>query len=465
MSSRDLPLSRQITYALGQYGWSTLINIINLQLVFFYLPPENAGIPQLIPTFTFLGILNLIAIAAASGRLFDAITDPLIASLSDRSKNPKGRRLPFMLKAAVPTALFSFLIFLPPDDTVTTANVIWLFVVQILFFLSLTFYVTPYFALIPEFGHTPVQKLNLSTYISVTYALGIMTAAQAPALANIFESSFGLTTFKAIQYAVLGLAGFALVLMLLPSLTIKEKEYSSGEPSSIPMKEALLTAFKNRDFRSYVYADFTYFAALSVIMTGLLYYTTVLLFPEDEKKGKDMVGLLLTVMVVVSFIFYPLVNLLARKFGKKLLVLGAFLLYGLVFGVVYLLGTETLNSFLSADAQAWLLILLASIPISALGILPNAILADIADHSALKTGRHTEGMFFAARTFMQKMGQTFGIFLFAVLTTFGRDPGDSFGIRLSGVAGLVLCVFAYLAFRNYREKTILKETEELQQRE
>ena len=83
-SKPTLPLSKQITYALGQLGWSILVNLIGLMLVYFYLPPETAGLPFFITQVVFLGVLNVLTIVAASGRLVDAITDPLIASYSDR---------------------------------------------------------------------------------------------------------------------------------------------------------------------------------------------------------------------------------------------------------------------------------------------------------------------------------------------------------------------------------------------
>ncbi|MCB0034407.1 MAG: MFS transporter, partial [Anaerolineales bacterium] len=95
------------------------------------------------------------------------------------------------------------------------------------------------------------------------------------------------------------------------------------------------------------------------------------------------------------------------------------------------------------------------------GVLPNAILADIAEHDALQTGQPKEGMYFAARTLMQKFGQTFGIFVFAMLTTLGKDPGDDLGIRLSGLFGFVLCLLAGLLFIRYNERQLLQEIEQL----
>jgi GPH family glycoside/pentoside/hexuronide:cation symporter len=60
-----LPLNKQIAYAIGQLGWSTLVNIIGLQLHYFYLPPENAGLPGLITGATFFVVLNAITLIAA----------------------------------------------------------------------------------------------------------------------------------------------------------------------------------------------------------------------------------------------------------------------------------------------------------------------------------------------------------------------------------------------------------------
>jgi GPH family glycoside/pentoside/hexuronide:cation symporter len=103
------------------------------------------------------------------------------------------------------------------------------------------------------------------------------------------------------------------------------------------------------------------------------------------------------------------------------------------------------------------LILLLAIPLAFLGVLPNAVLADIADYDARQTGEQREGMFFAARTLMQKFGQTFGVVSFAMLITLGRDVGDDLGIRLSGVVGFVLCAAAGVIFARYKESVVTAE--------
>ena len=443
--AESLPPSKQFAYAVGQMGASILLNVVAIALVYFYLPPDSAGLPELITTVTFLGVLNALVLIAASGRFLDAITDPWVANLSDRSTHPKGRRIPFMKWGAIPAAVFLVLMFTPPVTAVSGWNIVWLVVVQAAFYVSLTFYLTPYYALTPDMGHTTEERLNLATWTSITYALGIVIAGLTPVIGGSLEESFGLTPLRGFQAGIIVVAVLALICMEVPVLFIDEKRFSGGTPASTSVMAALRAAFANLDFRRFVFADFAYFTGLTIAQTGLLYYVTVLLGRQEE-----LVATLLAVLVLTSFIFYPAVNLLAKRIGKKPLMIGAFVWMAVVFLGVLWLGKLSID----AGAQAYGLIILLSVPIAFLGVLPFATLSDIAEFDARQSGESREGTFVAARTFMQKAGQTTGVLLFAVLTTFGRDPGDDLGIRLSGIAGCVLCIAAALLLTRYRAELI-----------
>lgn len=443
--AESLPGSKQLAYAIGQLGWAVLVNVVGITLVYFYLPPDTAGIPNYITTVTFLGVINAIVLIGAGGRLFDAITDPLIASWSDRSEHPKGRRLPMMAKGALPAGVFLALMFVPLTQDQSALNIVWLSVTSVLFYIALTAYVTPFFALIPELGHTPRERLNLSTWISITYALGVIFAGLTPVFGSIFEETLDVDPARGFQAAVAALAVFAVICMYAPVIAIDEKRYSSGVPTQVPLIPALKATMANKQFRLFVFSDFVYFTALTIILTGVLFYVTVLL-----EQPEELVATLLAVTVVASFVWYPAVNFLARKIGKKKLVIGAFLIMATVFGNIIILGTLPIDG----AAQAYILMLVYSIPLAFLGVLPVAILADIAEWDAGLTGERKEGMFYAARTLMQKVGQTSGVVIFAMLTTFGKDIGDDAGLRYSGVVGAVLCLAAAILFLRYDEKTV-----------
>ena len=135
---KRLTKKQMIIFAVGQLGWSILSGIIGAWFVTFYLPTQgdiDAGAIQFIqPGLVILGILTVLGLITALSRVFDAITDPLIANLSDRSKNPRGRRIPFMQKAAIPFAVVTVLVFFAPVDRISTVNIVWVLVFLVLFY-------------------------------------------------------------------------------------------------------------------------------------------------------------------------------------------------------------------------------------------------------------------------------------------------------------------------------------------
>lgn len=426
---------------------SILINLIGILLVFFYLPPDTAGLPQLVTDATFLVVLNAVVLVAAAGRLTDAITDPLIAIFSDRSTHRLGRRLPFMRIGALPAAIATVLMFVPPVDEVSGWNILWLLGVQIVLYVALTAYVTPAFSLVADLGRTPTERLDLATWTSVAWALGIVVAALTPFISAVIEG-MGTSTILAWQLSVGIVCTIAAVAMLTPTFTIDEPRWSRSEPSGIGLAASLRSVTANPFFRFYLAADFAYFCGLMIIQTGLLYYVTVLL-----ELDETLTAPLLLLMVVLAMALYPLVNSIAKKRSGKELVVFAFAVSSIDFFGVVFLGRYPFPNWL----EAVLLIGIFAVPFAILSVIPGWILADIAEHAALSTGDATAAMFFAARTFLQKVSQTVGVILFALLTSFGRDVGDDLGIRLSGLAGVVLYFTAAVLFRRYDEDKLQGE--------
>jgi GPH family glycoside/pentoside/hexuronide:cation symporter len=386
-----------------------------------------------------------------AGRCFDAITDPWIATLSDKSKSPRGRRISFMAKAAVPFAVLTALVFWTPVAYMSYINVIWLAVMLLAYYLFFTIYVTPYFALISELGHTSEERLNLSTYISLTFFIGTAISFQAPLIWNKFIE-MGIDKVLSMRLTFAGLSFIALILLLIPVFTIDEKKYCDSTPSDISMMESLRITFKNKNFLVFAVSDLAYFLALTVFQTGLIYYITVLL-----GQAEALYSTLIVVLGFGSFIFYVPVNIIAKKVGKKKLMIIAFALFILMYCVTYFLGKDIIP--MSQSAQAYLLVALAALPMAIFGILPNAILSDVAEYDAITTGKRREAIFFGVRTFMSKMGQMIAMLVFSSLLLLGRDVGNDIGIRLTGPVAAVFCIVGLLFFLMFDEKKILSKVD------
>ncbi len=453
-SDQDLePLPRRVVLGLsvGHGGMSILINLLGILLVFFYLPPESAGLPQLVTDKTFFVVLNAIVVIAAAGRLTDAISDPLIAIFSDRSNHKLGRRIPFMRLGAIPAAIATFLMFTPPVGSESGWNILWLLAIQIILYTALTAYVTPAFSLVADLGRTANERLDLATWTSVFWGLGIVVAAMTPFLSTMLEKT-GLSTIRSWQVSVGMVCVVAVVAMLVPTITIDEPRWARSQPSAVPFRQAASTVLGNEFFRYYLAADFAYFSGLMIIQTGLLYYVTVLL-----ELNEVLTAPLLLLMVIASMGLYPIVNRTAKQRSGKQLVIFAFLVSTIDFLGVIFLGQYPVPNWVQAIG----VILIFSIPFAILSVLPQWILSDIAEHASQTSGDSMAAMFFAARTSIQKISQTVGVILFALLTSFGRDVGDDLGIRLSGAAGVVLYFSAAMLFRNYDEDKLKAELAEV----
>jgi len=438
-------------FAIGQFGWSLLSGIVTNWMVYYYTGSPDAQNPNTgifaagITQNPILFKLTLFGLVLAVGRIFDAITDPLIAGWSDRSNYKGGRRIPFMKAVAIPFALVTIGLFTLPQTGSVALNDTILFVLLMAFYLVMTIFCTPYNALIAELGDTQEHRINVSTFISFTFIVGQSISFMLPNVAGMFEGAFGQA--GSVRMAVAVMATIACIAMMIPSLYIKERAYIDSRPSETKAFSSLLKTFQNGQFRRFVYADVIYFFALTLFQTGLAFYETKLMEIEDT-----WTFVLTATMTFISVCLYPVVNKLAPKLGKKKLIVTGFFAYALVFLITTFVGKGLHWGFIIAVC--------AAVPMAILGILPQACVADVAELSRLETGEDRSGMFFAARTFAFKMGQAIAMVVFTSLTVSGTKGS----YRASAAVAFVTCLIGAILFLLYNEKMILSTIEELKKK-
>ena len=221
-------------FAIGQFGWSILSALISSFLVSYYQPDlstQTAGQPIFIPQgLVIFGLLTILGAITWFGRIFDAVTDPWIASMSDRCKSKAGRRIPFMRAAAIPFSLATILTFWSPINSESWLNAGFLFLMLTLFYLFMTMYCTPYNALIPELGTDQKTRMAISTSISFTFIAGMAVAYMAPVVWGMLEGVVG-DRVLAIRITFTVMSVIGCVCMFVPVFTIKETDYVTAQPS------------------------------------------------------------------------------------------------------------------------------------------------------------------------------------------------------------------------------------------
>ena len=464
---KRLSKKQMIIFAIGQLGWSLLSGIISAWLVTFYLPTKgdvDAGaIQYILPGLAIGGFMTVLGLITALSRVFDAVTDPLIASLSDRSKNPRGRRIPFMQIAAIPLSIVTVLLFCAPVAKESPWNIVWISVAIVLFYLFMTMYCTPYNALISEFGKTQEDRMFISTSISLTFFAGTLLAYTPFVFAGLIRGAVGFAWSYRICFIVL--AVIACVCMMLPTFLLKEKEFVDTKPSEENVVRSLVSTFKNRDFRTFSISDIMYWVGLTMFQTGLPFFVKVSCGFDEGLVMVAMGG-----MTVLSAVFYPFVTKMVKKFGKKKLVMAGFLGLAICYAIT---AVASIPNFLPEEGQAnglsWLfmiiIMVLSALPMALLGIIPQSIVADVAEAEAVTTGQNREGMFFAARTFAMKFGQSLAMILFTSLAILGVESIDKTsnditaskgGLLIVAIVAAAFCILGAVILFFYREKKVMK---------
>lgn len=449
-----------LLYAVGQFGWSLAsFGVLNL-LAYFYMPIEGGEGQNLFPSFVFPGSvlfgLTVIGLIGFSGRLFDAVTDPMIAHWSDRTKSRLGKRRIFLLCAALPFAFFSAAVFFPLFPGQTAGNAVWLGISVTLFYLCMTLYVVPYNALIAELGRTAAERLHIATALSVTWALGFALGSQVYLLQDILEKT--MDPLAAFQRCMILFAGLSAIAMLVPALFLDEHRYTArtavqesggyDEPKPEPewtgnSIQSFSLVWQRPAFRWFAFAYFLYWLSLTFIEMGVAYYVTSLM-----GRDKAFASTFFIVVFGLSFLFYFPVNRAAGYWGKRRVVLGGFSFFGAAFVLTALLQPDS-------RAQVWMIPAIqgcASIALATFGILPNAIVGDLADQHRMELGRSVSGMYFAVQTLVMKAGTSVAMLLFPTFLLY-----ETAGIRGSAVAAAVFCAAGYLAFLRYREIPVQQE--------
>ncbi|MCP5497789.1 MAG: MFS transporter [Leptospiraceae bacterium] len=422
-----------ISYFLGSAGYTVPFFLIALYLINFYNPPKHESLPVLLyqkPIWGF-SILSIIIILV---RVLDIAIDPIIANLSDKSSNPKGKRLPFMKRAFLPASFGAFLIFMPPNNFPSILNVIWVTFSMSICVIAFSTYVTPFLTHMSSLCKSEKDRINLSTFQGLGESIGVIIAGQAPFVWYILQSSnFSPIETRRISFLIFCI--IAMFLMIIPLVLLKGTDIQ--KPSkSFSLKEGLKTAFSNKNFRIFIISYTIFIICVEMVQAGAFYFVTVLL--ELDAK---MLSILISLMVPSSILAAPIANIFAKKYGKKIVIACTFLFLAFLMVFLVFLGKYPI----SKELQAYLAFFAGGLPLGSMSVLVMAVVTDIVEKSK-KYQEVPEAIFVAGKNFSYKTGITLGSAIFASMILLGKDRGDDLGIRLSCALGCFLCLLAFGIF-------------------
>lgn len=433
-------------YCLGDFSRGIIYGLITSFLLPFFIPTD-AGTSLII----FIPSAALaMAIIRGVGVVWDAVTDPLIASLSDKSKNKNGRRIPFMKFACIPLAIFCVLIFFPPINGTSVINAIWVGVMLFLYYTFSTIYNVPYSALQAELVSDTKRRVFMYTINSLMFVIASAIVFSTFAIKGMLMAN-GIEEVWAFRIPFLVFGFIGLIAGAVPAFCIHETDYVEPTDCYMPILKSLKATFKYKNFTILTLGFLIMWVAFTFFNAAQAYYIKNLLGQSDF-----FVTLVLGISIIFGVASYPLLNKLVSKIGKKPLLIFACIVYTILYFCIYMY--KPILNVIPGEVFAIGLGLFIAFPIAITNIIPAAAFADLAQYDAIKTGEARTGMFVAAKNFVYKLSNAIVISIVAPVLLLGSTDGiaTEFGIRLTALIACVFVAFSIIFYFFYNDKEIVE---------
>ncbi len=455
--SKNLPKSKMYRYCLADIAKGLFNGMIGNYLLYFFQPTAKSGLPSLLPENKLLGFITIMALLTAIGKVVDAVTDPLVASLSDKCTHKAGRRMPFLRYAAIPYALSVLLIFLAPFGQGSVANAVWVGFFLVTYYTSYTFYFIPKNALVPEI--IPDAKVRVGYYgISTAFFMGSSSFMYAATLFVDLLKKAGLSPLWAWRSVFTVFAAIGIVCLLLSAYAFNEKDYveQNTKPKESVFKSFGLV-FKNKEFVIFTAGDLFSGVSMAFFQTAMLYYITMLLnVPESQSF------LVMLTAIVVAICLFPFIIKISRKFNKKIPLIIASVVFTIVFGIIYF-GDKLAALAPGKELFVGLAVgVIVAFPFAAINILPQSVVSDIIQRDSLENGVNREGIFSAVKTFIEKVASAVAMMGVSSILAVGAGAGESvglLGVKLTGVFAGGFSLLSLVFFIFYNDKKVIASIE------
>ena len=320
----------------------------------------------------------------AGAKLWDAVSNPLVGTASDRTRSRLGRRSPYLL-AALPVFVASFfMLWRAPAALGGTALGAWVAGGLLLFYTAFALYAVPHAALGAELSPDSHERTRLFGARHVGMTAGMMCAFAAMHYAMNAPDPRAAASRVALP-AIFG----SVAVLLVPVVFIRGRHADAGQ-SAAGVLHGLRDVWANQPARLLLVVYFVEAVGTGSVGVMAPYVT------EYWLGRPDLVAVMPAAYVVTGIASIPVWVMLSRRFGKRDTWLGAMVLAAGAFGGLF--------GFGGSVPAAMGLLVLAGFAMGAGGVLSSSILADLIDLDERATGERREGIYSAAMSFTLKFG-------------------------------------------------------------
>ena len=398
MEQQPSPRLQRLSVVTAGFGQNMVLTFVSTFLLMYLT--QYAGISK-------EGLLAVTAIMAA-GKVFDALNDPIMGTLVDKTRTRWGKLRPYILFSALPVAFFSAALFCLPNGS--EAMKLWFFgVCYVLWDVAYTMCDVPYWGLIGAAFRQEGERAKVISYVRAfgAIALGLATLG-APWLAKLLSFSSETTgrgwSLAAIVVCVVGMGMF-----LLAFFNTREKHNYAAEPQ-VSLKTMFAAFFKNKPLFLVLLGSILGFGR-NIVQAGGAVFAVIAY--NNEGYFTLIGGAIIAGMAIASF----LAPALLKKVSDKPLMVISSLFAAAVYAVMYVLGYQNLYVMMG-------MIFLTGLTLGIFTVVQTTMIASAVDQMEHKTGIRNDGIAFSSLTFVSKLMGSLAVLVFgAVLAGIGYEKG------------------------------------------
>jgi len=375
-----LPWYTKLLYGSSDFGFAFTDTMLGVLFAIFML--DVVGLPP-----------KLAALAVFIGKSWDYINDPIIGYLTDRTRSRWGRRRVYLLFGFIPFGLAFAMLWWRPPFINQWALMAYYAAAYFLWDSVVTLVSMPYFALTPELTQDYDERTSLTSYRMIFSLLGGLVAFTVPLM--IIGSMRPENSSRIFQTGIIFAIVSSLSILLTFVGTHEKAEYTAQKPSSL--RESLRAASKNRPFIFAMGIFLFTWTAVELIQNMLLFFLKYRMGMEAQSD------IILGAVFVTALLVLPFWNWASNKSDKRKAYIGGMLFLSVVMVILIFV-----NPSLGFPVVV-LLACLAGVGISAVHVLPWAMIPDAVEVDELNTGARHEGMFYALVTLFRKIASSISI--------------------------------------------------------
>jgi len=417
-------------YALTMLGLQIPVQVFNVSLLFFY-----TDVKRLPPQWT--------AMALTLYAIYNAVNNPLIGYLSDRTTTRWGRRLPYLWFGTVPWLIIFALLWWAPfnGNEQPVALLIYMVVGIVLYDGIGTAVGTAYYSLMPEMFATYRERTDVAVRMNIFLTVALLAGVALPPIIA-----------ERLSWGTMGII-FA-VIALIATYVGYQGMFERGGPS-VSDDFSFFTAFKatffNRSFLPMTVAQTMRFVTTNALSTGMIFYVK---YSLGADAGQTTL-ILATAFLMAAAALYPWRVLIANRFDARTTALCGYAATALAAIPLW---------FVDSLVGAIIAALFIGIAFAGIFLMDNVLISDVIDEDEVKTGQRREGMYFGLNGLVVTLSAAIVAIVFGIVApAYGYDTrlevqpesvATGFRVFMTGLPfiGCVLAFFALLTYPLHGER-------------